>query len=735
MIGVDPEAFKAALSRVDDGKVFEQFALRYMSAVQGYEFLPVGGLKDRAIDGLEHAFYRTGYERYIYQITIEKDSEGKLAKTIAALESNGVIFDQLYFITNQEFPNKDIAVDSFFDTYKKPLHIRDIDWLAKQVNSSVETVNIYHTFVDSYLHEFSKPGKAYVISDLVDDPRLFVFLRQQWDEHRGDLDLDEVLADTLILFALEGTDPDRNILMTADEIKLKIASQVTFEVKQLHDVIERRLEALSKRPHRINYHTKEKAFCLPYATRSQIADRNITDAALHQRFLDGVENRLKVHLGAEKVRVKDYCVLIETTINKIFHQQGLEFADFILSGDNPAAVERSLADVIADVVDGSAVIMKNRNVVKTCLLMTIRDIVYSGTADEQEFLRRLSNTYMMLFLLQCDPKIATFFHSMAAKLEVYVCTSLLIPALSEYFIAPQSRRHWNLLKGAHAAGVKLLVNETIIRELVAHFKRIKNKYVEQLKSEEDFYLTDELCVQYVDEILLRAYLYARIRKRIDNFDDFLDNFVSSNLEHAEDELLEWLRSEFGIAFRAEKSLGITIDGREEQTLFDELRSRKGSDMQARNDTRLILTMFGLREKNNERDAGGILGYRTWWLSKDTTTFEAVRAVLGYKYSVSCYMRPDFLCNYISLAPTKPQVDRAFHDMFPSMLGINISVNLPKEVSDVIHKEIRQHRDKNPTRLRSILHDLAERLKADPDSRTRNYVQDFFKSKESERGRQ
>jgi hypothetical protein len=99
------------------------------------------------------------------------------------------------------------------------------------------------------------------------------------------------------------------------------------------------------------------------------------------------------------------------------------------------------------------------------------------------------------------------------------------------------------------------------------------------------------------------------------------------------------------------------------------------------------------------------------------------------------MRPDFLCNYISLAPTKPQVERTFHDMFPSMLGINISVNLPREVSDVIHKEIKQHRDKNPNRLRAILRELAERLKVDPDSRTRSYVQGFFKERSPKEGRE
>jgi hypothetical protein len=307
--------------------------------------------------------------------------------------------------------------------------------------------------------------------------------------------------------------------------------------------------------------------------------------------------------------------------------------------------------------------------------------------------------------------------------------------MSEYFVSPENRRHWNLLKGAQAVGVKLLVNETILRELAAHFRRIANKYTEQVQSEEDFYIADELHIQYVDEILLRSYLYARARGRIDTFGDFLDNFVSPNLIHAEDELLEWLRSEFGMLFRSEGSLGIRIDSQEQKTLCDQLRTAKASEMQARNDTRLILTIFGLRDANNERDSGGILGYKTWWLSKDTTTFEAVRAVLGHKYSVSCYMRPDFLCNYISLAPTKPQVERTFHDMFPSMLGINISVNLPREVSDVIHKEIKQHRDKNPNRLRAILRELAERLKVDPDSRTRSYVQGFFKERSPKEGRE
>lgn len=175
MNGVDPKAFEFALSKIADGFIFEKFAHDFLSKVLGYEFIPSGGLKDRGIDGLEHLYYRKGYERYIYQISIEKNCEGKLEGTLKKLKDNNIRFDQLYYVTNQNFPNKDKVIDRLYDQYKKPIHIYDLTWLSSKVNSSPGTIIAYQTFVLSYLHEFSHPGKSYTVSDLVDDPRLFFF--------------------------------------------------------------------------------------------------------------------------------------------------------------------------------------------------------------------------------------------------------------------------------------------------------------------------------------------------------------------------------------------------------------------------------------------------------------------------------------------------------------------------------------------------------------------------------
>src|SRR5207249_2765841 len=113
------------------------------------------------------------------------------------------------FVTNQTVSDKDILIDQFADKYSKQVRIWDLDWFAVNVNQSVGTVQVYQSFIDTHLHEFHKPGRSYEVSNLIKDPRLFVFLRQQFDSNKRFLELDEILADTLILYCLEDTDPDK----------------------------------------------------------------------------------------------------------------------------------------------------------------------------------------------------------------------------------------------------------------------------------------------------------------------------------------------------------------------------------------------------------------------------------------------------------------------------------------------------------------------------------------------
>jgi hypothetical protein len=724
-MGVDPKNFEFAIAQIDNGFIFEDFAKSYLAQILGYDFVPIGGIKDRGIDGLEHTFHREGRERTVYQISIAKNVEGKLRSSLEKLVRNDIKFDRFCFVSNQVIKDQEKLIDKLFEEYEKPIQIFDARWLSSHINDNQGTINVFHTFVSSYLHDFAKPGKEYVVGDLISDPRLFVFLRQQWDHEQANKQLDEIVADALILFALEDTDPDKGLFRTSAEIKAIIAEKISFDPKTLYHMIDIRLKVLSTKPRKIKHHRDIDAYCLPYDTRLELQNRNLDDSRLHEEFRSRSTEMLRYQLENLGVSVKDSLNLMESAFHKLYYQQGLEFADFILKGQNQEAFEKDLADTIGQVVDESSVVGKKKELVKSALMITIREIVYNGSREQKAFLQKLSNTYLMLFLLQCDPKICMFFTSLASKLNVYVCTSILIPAMSEFFLEPQNRRHWNLLKGAHECGVRLIINETILSELVSHFQMIMNKYEDFYQEDEDIYLSDEIQTLYIDEILIRAYFYAKMRGHINYFRDFVDNFVSPNLENAKTELTEWLREEFGIEYVADASLGIAIDTKEQERLFEVLRKHKSAPPKAQNDTKLILTIYAIRDKGNEAGADSIFGFRTWWLSKDTTTMKAVNLVFKDKYHVSCYMRPDFLYNYISLAPKPAEVRESFKTMFPSLLGVNISYHLPSDITDCIHKIMEEHKTKNKARRSAILKLLAEKLRIDPTSHSRAYVKHYL----------
>lgn len=718
------DGFKFALNQINDGFVFESFALRFLPLILGYEFMPVGGVKDKGIDGLDYTYSKAGFEKNIFQLSTEKNTEGKTENSIQKLVDNDIPFDSFVYVTNRVVSNKDILIDRFVDRFKKPVRIFDQGWFVTHANHSDATINCYYTFIDSYLHEFNKPGKSYVVSNLAGKSELFVFLRQQLEHHRDDLKIDDLLADTLILFGLEGTDPDKDILKTKEELTASIKEFVKFDPRILSETIDRRLNALSTKPRRIKFHKTKQGYCLPYETRVEIQNRNLSDAQLLGTFYEQTSEVIKKYLKEESVSVRDLTKLIDEVIHSIFYQQGLEFSNYILHGKSQQVIEKDLQEVINSVVDSSSVVDANKEKVKTAILMAIRDIVYNGTIEQKKYFRSLSNTYMMMFLLQWNPQIATYFETMATKLVIYVCTSILVPALSEYFLSNENKRHWNLLKGAHQAGIRLFVSDAIIDELKHHFYMIKNRYETFFRNNEKVYLNSEAETMYIDEIMLRAYFYAKSQNKVFNFEDFLSNFIDPDLKTVKDDLISYLKGEFGIVYFNDESLKIRISEEEQIKLTERLVENK-SQKKAETDSKIILSIYKLREKNNETASSGIFGYKTWWLSKDSTTFKAVSDVFGDKYPVSCYIRPDFLYNYITLAPKKHEVDEMYREVFPSLLGVNLSFHLPSEVTDFVQERIVEHGAKNPARLTTILARLSEKLKSDPNLRNRKSVKSFW----------
>lgn len=725
-MNIDKEAFEYAIQKIDDGFIFENFAVSFINSVSGYDFIPVGGTKDKGVDGYQHIFHRKGKEKIIYQLSTQKTYSDKIENTIKKLNDNKIEFDSIYYVTNRKLNNTDTLVETIYDKYKIQVRIFDIRWFVSNSNSNEKSIRAYQSYVDTYLHEFTKPGKSQVVANLDSDSRLYVFLSQQFNSNSEDFKLDDLLADTLIIYALEGTDPDKEILKSKEEIKASIKQYIKFDPQLLDSKIDERLISLSTKPRKIKHHTSKNGYCLPYETRLEIEQRNLKDEILLNTFFEQTKNQIKKYFDDLSVNVKDIQTLITTIFNKIYEKQGLEFSNFVLNGDNKSNIEQDLSSVIASVVDTSSVVLKNKEKVKTAIHLSIREIIYNGTKEQHRFLQSLSNTYLMMFMLKWEPKISTYFETLASNLNVFVDNSIIVPALSEHYLEESNKRHWNLLKKSNEAGIKLYINDSLLDELVSHFQKINNVYYSDFKDSETFYLTDDYELLFIDEVLIRAYFYAKKRELVKCFDDFLNNFVDPNLKFLKDELIMYLKDVFGIIYISNEAWDIKICSDEKEKLANKLEEKKIRP-KAESDAEMILSIYHLRNKNNESSNSGIFGYKTWWLSKDTSTYWAVEEVLGQKYPISCYIRPDFVYNYIALKPSSIEVKEAYGEIFPTMLGVNLSYHMPKEVSNIVKQKIKEFHDKPEVRVKQILKNLGERLKSDPSLRNRHSVELYLDS--------
>ncbi len=726
------EAIEYALSLIKDGNIFEQFSKDLLAKVLGYSFIPAGGIRDRGIDGLEHTFNREGLERTVYQSSIERDSNAKIKETIETLKKNRIKLNQFVYVTNQQVPKKDVLQDELVQRYKIPINIYDLGWLALHVNDSDQTIRSFNIFVNSYLHEFNQPGKSYVVTNLELDPRVYVFLRQQVEAQQNHLKLDEILVDTLILYALDDTDPDRGIFLKRDEILKRVRQLVKFDPAVLGKLIDLRLKALSSKPRRINYHKDHDSYCLQYEERITIQSRNLSDVALQESFLSETRVMIEVY-KPDDVTFQSYVLsLVTDLLHLLFYRQGIEFADFVLHESVKDTFDKSLPELVSEVVDKSKYLEGRRQELKTALLTIIRNIVYDGTQNQKRFLTRLSRTYVMLLLLQCDPQLCTYFSSLANKLRVYVCTSIIIPALSEIYLEKENRRYTNLLLGAQNAGVQLIINEAILGELVAHFRMIRRIFTDEYKGREEIF-ADEFSIIYVREIIIRAFFHSKIHGQVDTFNDFIGRFISPNYKNIEDDLVELLKGEFGINYIPNDSLGIHLDNDIITDIETELSRYKvgktsfGSLKKAHTDAQVMLTIYALRERDNELGATGIFGYHTWWLSSDVTTQKAAIAATGGRYNRTCYMRPDFLYNYISFAPTKSAVQDSFRNLFPTLLGVSLSWELPNVVEKEIHDFLQAHRDQPTSRMKAAIREAIDTLKQTPDRMTAEFMHDKLES--------
>jgi len=209
------------------GTDFERFFQTFYPAIAGIEFIPLGGVHDGGADAFQGEGLFEGKARRpgtFYQATTQEDHRAKIRHTVKRLRKFGRDPKSILYFTSRTVSVIDKEQEALSDELDVSVTIRDRKWIAANINQSAQAAAAFRTHLEPYLSFLAELGGAKTIGMSPNIPArtMCVFLGQEIERRHGKSDLLEAVTDSLILWALEGTDPDAGRFMTRDAILAKV---------------------------------------------------------------------------------------------------------------------------------------------------------------------------------------------------------------------------------------------------------------------------------------------------------------------------------------------------------------------------------------------------------------------------------------------------------------------------------------------------------------------------------
>ena len=220
------------------------------------------------------------------------------------------------------------------------------------------------------------------------------------------------------------------------------------------------------------------------------------------------------------------------------------------------------------------------------------------------------------------------------------------------------------------------------------------------------------------QIMLRAYLYARLNPGLGprqprNWPGFVRQFCTYQTLHrpeAYDDLRQYLQITFGFDYQSTAELQALVDLDQVGKLAKQLAPVKKDPRLAGNDALLALAVYG-RRRNGETSRVTEFGWGTWWPTGETTIVRLTRQ-LTRDNKGHYIMRPDFLLNFLTLAPSARTARKALATVFPSILGVRLARRMPETAFYKIMDKMAEAEGLDDARRTVEISKLTNRLKSD-----------------------
>lgn len=712
-----------------DGFLFEKFAQTFYSALTGNKFKPAGGLHDGGADGINEdagLYEEENKNTSFTQISIDKQPKAKIKKTILRLMSYERDVKKLTYITSIIVNDIDKIEDDIFDKFHVRLKIRDAKYISQNIQFSRQTElafkdNLLNTY--DFLRNFGSTSLMMQTSRELHDsnlPFLFAFIQRELENKSDRSSIVNSLTDSLIIWALEGTDPDKKLFMNNEQILQKILDTLPTTKTFIKGSLKHRLDVLTRtQTHHgrkvIQYHKKASGFCLPYETRETIHSQNLEDEALFvgvQRvFLEELET---YDSGLSGNKLEELVQVLLRVLHITFENEGLEFVSFIKNPEqefNKHSIIYNI-DKAFEEEDYTGSITSERDI----LIKLVSYIFYqSNNPIIKNYLNKLSETYILLLSLKADNRVVDYFEKMSEEFNLIIGADMFVRALSENLLDESMQSTTNMLKIVKDSNSSLLCTEYIIDEVWNNLKTSDWEYKNHFSCI-DQYMKVEIARES-SKILIRSYFYHKLLSKtpkITSWQGFIEQFCTYGDLHTSkgrEELKKYLTYKFQLEFIDDDEVNNLIDQEEVDKLTEALKPVKKTEELALHAAKTVDLVYKMRKQNRETGSINQFGYRTWWLTSEKTTMRLTGDLVRKNYGFYI-IRPEFLLHYIALVPSRKDVKETYKSVFPTILGIKLSGRISPEEYHKILKDIEVCSQEEPARLQVKIEEAINRLKGD-----------------------
>lgn len=720
------------------GLRFEAFAKLVFSAIYGEEFLPLGGIHDGGADGVMSAYVQEvqGKANTFIQFsaTDAGSAKGKIKDTIASLKKVGRTPHQVIYATSEALPKADLMVSEAFERDSVLVQVRDYERLKGYVNGDQKVNDAFYKAFATEISELATAANLSLpsVSEYANDPTVYVFLNHELRDRFSRDRLNSRVLDALIYWALRGTDPDRNIRLKREMVGAAICDIFPTAKSVLLPNLNSRLEELSKKDsaglERLRHYRADDSFCLPFEMRRTLAAEAAEFEGRQMRFRQSLSTRLsEVAEGRlTPAVIKDCVELVFATVHLYFVDQGVVLAAF-LEGHletiklSDQIVEDTMVKALAKIEHRGRI---TPNLFGACIGM-LRGIFYRTTAAEREYLAYLSRTSCLLVTMQSAPKLLEYLNKMGGNFRLLVGTDLLIKSLSEQYVDKEFMQVTNLLLVCKQLGAELILTEPVLEEVFTHLHAVDLEFQNHYAKQEPYLKAAE--ISECNRILIRAYLHASRssagpkswRAYVNNMTD--PDGLRGKSGPARTALRGLLAQRFGMKYMSTEDLEKTVPAKKVEALAERLGNERGSYKHAelsKNDALMVYATYAQRSINKEVGIYDGFGFRTWWLTKETHVLSMTGELVQAQGGVPYIMRPEFILNFVALAPKAADVRQAFADFLPTTAGLQLGQYLDDSVMHSMLDHVDEWAQLPPERVSVILGEKVNRLTHD---RYKRYV--------------